>query len=84
MISALIDKLDNYEIIRDRVALILKEEQASQQLLATEAGKDPSLWGLRVFIERSNPWEFMRTDNGRPPTDRTPAKLRVRHVEHAA
>ncbi|MCP4566695.1 MAG: hypothetical protein GY841_03835 [FCB group bacterium] len=56
-ISSLIDKQDNFEIIRDEVAAILAIETASQQALATAGGKDPDLWKFRVFIEQSNPLE---------------------------
>lgn len=72
LITTLIDKQDTFEIVRDKVALILAEESASQQQLATDAGKDPALWKLRVFTERTNPWEFLRTDNGGVPSDRSP------------
>ncbi len=71
-ITTLIKKQDNFEKVRDKVAEILKEEEANQQALALAAGEDPSEWALRVFKERSNPWEFMRTDDGAVPTDRTP------------
>lgn len=58
MIQTLIDKFDNSELIRDKIADILVTEAASQVALATTAGKpDPSLWDLRVFTERSNPFE---------------------------
>ena len=69
MIDALIDKTDTYEQIRDLIASILAAESVSQQALAVTAGEDPSLWKLRVFIERSNPWEqFVDTD----PVDKSP------------
>ena len=57
MIAGLIDKLDSFEIVRDKIALILAAEVASQMQLAIDDGKDPDLWNLRVFLERSNPWE---------------------------
>lgn len=72
LINTLIDKRDTYEIVRDKVALILAEESANQQQLATDAGKDPALWKLRVYIERTNPWEFLRTNDGAAPGDRSP------------
>ncbi len=56
-IATLIDKMDNIEIIRDQIAAILVTEVASQMALATLAAKDPDDWKLRVFTERSNPWE---------------------------
>lgn len=57
MIPTLIDKQDSFEIVRDEIAAILALETANQQALATAAGKDPELWKLRVYTERSNPWE---------------------------
>lgn len=68
MISTLIDKQDSFEIIRDQIAAILVAEIVNQQTLATNAGKDPLDWKLRVFTERSNPWEQFL--NG--PTDLSP------------
>lgn len=72
LITTLIDKQDTYEIVRDKVALILAEESASQQQIAAGEGKDPALWKLRVYVERSNPWEFLRTSDGKAPADRSP------------
>lgn len=64
LITTLIDKLDSRERVRDQIGAILLLEQANQQALATAAGKDPKLWDLRVFIERSNPWvEFQDADD---------------------
>lgn len=57
LIPSLIDKQDNFEIIRDQIAAILKVESTGQQALAVTAAKDPDLWKLRVFTERSDPWE---------------------------
>jgi len=59
-ITQLIDRLDNVERVRDQIAAILLVEQANQQALATTAGKDPEQWRLRIFSERSNPWEVFR------------------------
>jgi len=57
-ITELIDKQDNFEIIRDQIAAILAVESANQVALATSAGKpDPTLWDLDVYIERFRPWE---------------------------
>lgn len=70
MITTLIDKLDTFEIVRDELAAILATEVASQQVLATAAGKDPADWKLRVFLERANPWaEFLDA----PETTENPA-----------
>jgi hypothetical protein len=59
-LQALIDKQDNFEIIRDQIAAILVNEVANQMNLATLDGKDPALWKLRIYSERSNPWEAFR------------------------
>lgn len=65
MIDQLIDKSDSFEIIRDQIAAILATEIANQQTLASNAGKDPNLWKIRVFTERSNPWEqFQGVEDG--------------------
>lgn len=53
----LIDKQDGSEIIRDQIAAILALETLNQQALAAAASKDPALWALKVYTERSNPWE---------------------------
>ena len=69
MIPALIDKQDTFEIVRDKIATILANESASQVALATAALKsDPDYWKLRIFMERSNPWEQF-ADN---PSDTSP------------
>ena len=60
MIQTLIDKQDTSEIVRDQIAAILATETANQQALATTAGKNPDDWKLRIFTERSNPWEQFR------------------------
>lgn len=62
LITELIDKQDVVEIVRDQIAAILVTELAEQQVLAAAAvpAKDPELWKLRVFVDRSNPWaEFI-------------------------
>lgn len=62
-ITTLIDKQDTSEIVRDQIAQILADEVASQMALAVTAGKDPDDWKLRIFTERSNPWEqFLNPD----------------------
>ena len=72
MIESLIDKIDTFEQVRDKVAHILATETISQQQLATAAGKDPALWKLRVYVERSMPWEILRAENGGIPSDVSP------------
>ena len=67
-LSTLIDKQDNFEIIRDQIGSILVNEVNNQKSLATAGGKDPELWALRVFLERSNPWEiFADIDSAKYP-----------------
>ena len=61
-IAALIDKQDTFEIVRDQIGAILALEVASQMALATAAVRDPDDWKLRVFSERSNPWEQFLND----------------------
>lgn len=68
MIAELIDKQDNFEVIRDKIASILAEEVASQMALASAEGKDPNDWKLRIYTERSNPWEqFLNEQVDRSP-----------------
>lgn len=56
-ITELIDKQDNFEIVGAQIAAILALEIANQQALAVVATLDPAPWKLRIFRERSNPWE---------------------------
>lgn len=75
-LPSLIDKQDGFEVLRDQIALILFENQAAQQVLATAGGKDPALWKLRVYTERANPWEeFLNA-----PEDANPDKSPIVHV----
>ena len=64
MITELIDKLDNFEIIRDKIALILANEIANQKVIATNQGKTtPDEWNFKTYTERSNPREdFIKKD----------------------
>lgn len=67
-IATLIDKVDNVELVRDKLAEILVLEVASQKALALAASptpKDPRLWDLRVFVDRSNPWaDYIDAETG--------------------
>jgi hypothetical protein len=57
-ITTLIDKLDSFEIIRDKIAAVLLTESQNQQALATTAGKpNPQDWALKVYTERAAPWD---------------------------
>lgn len=67
MIEELIDKNDNFELVRDQIAAILLLESTNQKQLAIEAGRTPELWDFRVFTERSNPiTEFQTTGENTP------------------
>ena len=72
-INALIDKEDNFEIVRDQIAAILTTETASQQALAKAANKkNPKLWKLRVFTERANAIEEWRDVDPTKTIDESP------------
>lgn len=65
MITELIEAPDVVELVRDRIAALLLEESNNQKVLAAAAvpPKDPALWALRIFVERTNPWaEFYDGD----------------------
>lgn len=62
-LAALIDKEDNFEIIRNEIAAILALETLNQQNLATLVGKDPKLWEFKVFVEKSRPFESLDPDD---------------------
>ena len=69
MIDILIDKLDSFEIVGTQIAAILALEIANQQVLAAGiGGKDPNDWKLRIFTERTRPWEQFLND----PVDTSP------------
>jgi hypothetical protein len=52
----LINKQDNFEIIRGKVAEILASETLNQQALAPDEGLDPTDFAFTVYEERVNPW----------------------------
>jgi len=52
-----VDQPSGFQVVLDQIAAILAVESANQQQLAEDADLDPRLWRLRVFKERSNPWE---------------------------
>jgi hypothetical protein len=70
MALPLIDKQDNFEVIRDQIAAILVAEIANQMQLATNAAKNPLDWKMRIFTERTNPWEQWLNLNAQ--TDKSP------------
>lgn len=52
----LITAQDSFEIVRDRIALIIAANYANQFALAS-GEPDPSEWAAKVYTERSNPWD---------------------------
>lgn len=57
LLQQLIDKQDNFEVVRNQIAGLLVSERDNQKALAVDAGKDPALWDFDVYIERSLPFE---------------------------
>lgn len=73
VIQTLMTGQDNFEIVRDQIAALIELNQANQQALAIVALEDPALWKLRVFTERSNPWEqFLNIDVNDAAADFSP------------
>lgn len=69
VINSLLENKDSFELVRDQIAIILKCNVEEQMTLATAGGKDPELWNLRIFTERSNPFEeFLNVVDGDPTT----------------
>ena len=56
IINKLIDKKDTFEIIRLKIASILKYELENQKKLAKEQGKDDNKYNIDIYVERINPW----------------------------
>ena len=54
-INVLLEEKASFEVVRDQIATLLDTEQANQQALAIAKGKDPSFYGLKVFVERVAP-----------------------------
>ena len=52
----LLDKIDNFEVVRDKIAQILADESARQVILAVPP-HDPEDYRLNVYVERACPWE---------------------------
>jgi len=73
VLDTLITGPDTWQIVRDRTALILQTESDNQVALATNAGEpDPSLWKLRVYIQRAKPWEMFLPDEFGVVSDLSP------------
>jgi hypothetical protein len=63
-IETLIDKQDNFEIIRDQIAAILAIEVSNQVELAKIAGKNIEDYDFDVYVERSRPWDVNTNAEG--------------------
>ena len=64
VLDTLIDKTDNFEVVRDQIAGILAAEVVNQMAKAVLAAKDPTLWDLSIYTERARPWEALINDDG--------------------
>jgi hypothetical protein len=85
MTIPLINKTDNFEIIRDKIAEILAVETVHQQAMATADGHDPADWRFLVYAERANPWELFRDGANTTPIvnvchDDSPVDLRASNL----
>lgn len=60
LIDTLINKQDNFEIVRDQIAGIITAEQTNQYALAVaEPVPNPEDWVWNTYLERSRPWEAL-------------------------
>lgn len=50
------------QLVIDKIGEILVNESANQQALAIAGSKDPDLYKIRVFADRFNPFDNMKTD----------------------
>ena len=66
LLQELIDKQDNFQVVRDQIALILANEVENQKALATAAAEDPALWDLKIYTERAQPWEVWLNNQSDP------------------
>ena len=64
LITTLIDKKDNNEIIRDQIGAILAIEKENQKILAIADAQNPDLYDFAITLERSNPWLAMSNTDG--------------------
>ncbi len=58
LLQNLIDKQDNFELIRDHIGVLLADEVVNQMNLAAAAvpAQDPEDYRLNVYLERSQAW----------------------------
>jgi len=70
VLQELIDKQDNWEIVRNQIAAILVAERDNQKSLAGASADD---YDFDVYLERSNPWEkWLNFSDADPLTDIKP------------
>jgi hypothetical protein len=56
-LTTLLNTPDSFELIRDKLSSLLALEFANQVRLAAAAGVDPDKYRLRVYQERTAPWQ---------------------------
>ena len=68
-INELLNKQDNAEIIRDRIAAILKLELSNQKKIADENKniKDKKDFNINVYLENSRPWDLISNSENKNP-----------------
>lgn len=64
MLTELITKRDNFEIVRDQVASLIVLELANQRALAAAAEISTAPWQAHVYLERYTPWEHFIDSTG--------------------
>jgi hypothetical protein len=67
LLEELIEKQDNFEILRDQIALLLVSERDNQVKLAQKKNLDSSPWQFKVFTERNNPFESWQDGDDETP-----------------
>jgi hypothetical protein len=66
VLQELIDKQDNWEVVRNQIAAILVAERDNQKTLAGASSAD---YDFEVYLERFNPWEkWLNTSDANPPS----------------
>ena len=70
--TQLITAPDAFEVVRDQIAAILEAESTYQQGLAANANLNPNDWELKVYTERTNPFEEWLNVNNPDLEDNAP------------
>lgn len=66
VIQKLITQTLQVQAIRDQIASALCLESANQRSLAALTQFDPDHWRIRVFVDRSSPWDEFSEENESP------------------